>query len=85
MSPSKENSSSFTNGVQMINTNNLFPFPNHPFQVRSDEVMQATIESIKTYGVLRRDLSRGFSANKYEFTKNQKLKAYYILSLSSRY
>lgn len=30
MSPSKENSSSFTNGVQMINTNNLFPFPNHP-------------------------------------------------------
>lgn len=74
MSPSKENSSSFTNGVQMINTNNLFPFPNHPFQVRSDEVMQATIESIKTYGVLVPAIVRPRKEGGYEIIAGHRRK-----------
>ena len=30
----------------------LHPFPDHPFQVRDDDAMKETVESIKEYGVL---------------------------------
>ena len=30
----------------------LHPFPDHPFQVRDDDAMKETVESIKKYGVL---------------------------------
>lgn len=30
----------------------LYPFPDHPFQVRDDDSMKETVESIKEYGVL---------------------------------
>ena len=30
----------------------LHPFPNHPFQVRDDDSMKETAESIKQFGVL---------------------------------
>ena len=30
----------------------LHPFPDHPFQVRDDDSMKETVESIKEYGVL---------------------------------
>ena len=29
----------------------LYPFPDHPFQVRDDEEMRETIQSVKEYGV----------------------------------
>ncbi len=30
----------------------IYPFPNHPFEVRDDEYMSETIESVKRYGVI---------------------------------
>lgn len=74
MSPSRENRSSFTNGVQMINTKYLFPFPNHPFQVRSDEAMQATTESIKAYGVLVPAIVRPRKEGGYEIIAGHRRK-----------
>lgn len=38
--------------VQQIPLTELYPFPDHPFQVRDDDVMQETAASIKTYGAL---------------------------------
>lgn len=38
--------------VVSIPLTELHPFPNHPFQVRDDEAMQETAESVKEYGVL---------------------------------
>ena len=38
--------------MQDIPLSELFPFKNHPFQVRDDEAMQKTVESIARSGVL---------------------------------
>ncbi|MBD5161324.1 MAG: chromosome partitioning protein ParB, partial [Oscillibacter sp.] len=38
--------------VQEISLSELFPFKDHPFQVRDDEAMQKTVESIARSGVL---------------------------------
>ena len=38
--------------VQQLSIDQLFPFPDHPFQVRDDEEMQKMVESVKEYGVL---------------------------------
>ena len=39
--------------ITNIPVEKLKPFPNHPFQVRDDDSMRETVESIKTYGVLQ--------------------------------
>ena len=44
--------------VEQIPLLDLHPFPDHPFQVRDDDAMQETAESIKTYGVLVPALAR---------------------------
>ena len=74
MSKSKEGSSSFTNTVQIVHISDLFHFPNHPFQVRSDEAMQATIESIKTYGVLVPAIVRPLKEGGYEIIAGHRRK-----------
>ncbi len=38
--------------VREIPISELYPFTDHPFQVRDDEEMQKMVESVKTYGVL---------------------------------
>ena len=38
--------------VMDIPLTELYPFPDHPFQVRDDDAMKETVESIKEYGVL---------------------------------
>ncbi|MGM9625069.1 MAG: ParB N-terminal domain-containing protein, partial [Eubacteriales bacterium] len=38
--------------IKQISLSDLHPFPDHPFQVRDDDSMRETIESIKEYGVL---------------------------------
>jgi ParB family chromosome partitioning protein len=38
--------------VTDIPLSELHPFPDHPFQVRDDDAMKETVESIKEYGVL---------------------------------
>ncbi len=35
-----------------IQVTDLRPFPNHPFQVRDDDSMKETVESVKQYGIL---------------------------------
>ncbi len=35
-----------------IQLKDLRPFPNHPFQVRDDDAMKETVESVKQYGIL---------------------------------
>lgn len=52
----------------------LHPFPNHPFQVRSDEAMQATIESIKAYGVLVPAIVRPRKEGGYEIISGHRRK-----------
>jgi hypothetical protein len=36
--------------VQQIPIEQLFPFKNHPFQVRDDESMKSTVKSVKLVG-----------------------------------
>ncbi len=52
----------------------LHPFPNHPFKVRSDESMQATIESIKAYGVLVPAIVRPRKEGGYEIIAGHRRK-----------
>lgn len=44
----------------------LYPFPNHPFQVCEDEKMEETVESIRNYGVLTPALVRKRAEGGYE-------------------
>ena len=51
--------------VQHISLSQIHPFPEHPFQVRDDELMQQTIDSIQQVGILtpvilRPDADGGF-------------------------
>ena len=51
--------------VQQISLSQIHPFPEHPFQVRDDELMQQTIDSIQQVGILtpvilRPDADGGF-------------------------
>ena len=52
----------------------LYPFPSHPFKVRSDESMQATIESIKAYGVLVPAIVRPRKEGGYEIIAGHRRK-----------
>ena len=38
--------------IQRIPLDKLRPYPDHPFGVRDDDMMQQTVESIKQFGVL---------------------------------
>ena len=38
--------------IEILKTTDLEPFPNHPFQVREDDAMRETVESVKEYGIL---------------------------------
>ena len=44
----------------------LKEFPNHPFQVRDDDAMMETAESVKTYGVLQPAIVRPSEDGNYE-------------------
>lgn len=52
----------------------LHPFPNHPFRVRSDESMQATIDSIKAHGVLVPAIVRPRKKGGYEIIAGHRRK-----------
>lgn len=47
-----------TNQIVEVPLSELYPFKNHPFQVRDDEKMEETVESIRNYGVLNPGLVR---------------------------
>ena len=60
--------------VEQIPLSELHPFPDHPFQVRDDEAMQETAESIKTYGVLVPALARPREDGGYELIAGHRRK-----------
>ena len=60
--------------VVQIPLSELHPFPDHPFQVRDDDAMQETAESIKTYGVLVPALARPREDGGYELIAGHRRK-----------
>jgi len=52
----------------------LFPFENHPFQVRDDEAMQETAESVREYGVLVPAIARPRAEGGYELIAGHRRK-----------
>ena len=60
--------------VQEIPLSELFPFKNHPFQVRDDEAMQKTVESIARSGVLSPGIVRPRSEGGYEIIAGHRRK-----------
>ena len=52
----------------------LHPFPDHPFQVRDDDAMKETVESIKEYGVLVPAIVRPRAEGGYELISGHRRK-----------
>ena len=52
--------------VQHISLSQIRPFPNHPFQVRDDELMQNTVDSIQKVGILTPVIVRPVPEGGYE-------------------
>ena len=52
----------------------LYPFPDHPFQVRDDDSMRDTVESIKEYGVLVPAIARPRADGGYELVSGHRRK-----------
>ncbi|MDE7261554.1 MAG: ParB/RepB/Spo0J family partition protein, partial [Oscillospiraceae bacterium] len=60
--------------VQDIPLSDLFPFKDHPFQVRDDEAMQETADSIAKYGVLVPGIVRPRLEGGYEIVAGHRRK-----------
>jgi len=58
--------------VREIPLSELHPFPNHPFQVRDDDAMRETAESVKKYGVLTPALVRPRDEGGYEIVSGHR-------------
>ena|GEM_PF-4557943 len=52
--------------VMGIPLSELYPFPDHPFQVRNDDSMRETVESVKEHGVLDPAIARPRADGGYE-------------------
>ena len=66
--------SSMTEYITNIPVEKLKPFPDHPFQVRDDDSMRETVESIKTYGVLQPAIVRPSDDGNYEILSGHRRK-----------
>ena len=60
--------------MQEVPLSELFPFKNHPFQVRDDEAMQKTVESIARSGVLSPGIVRPRPEGGYEIIAGHRRK-----------
>ena len=60
--------------VQEVPLSELFPFKNHPFQVRDDEARRKTVESIARSGVLSPGIVRPRSEGGYEIIAGHRRK-----------
>ena len=60
--------------IQEVPLSELFPFKNHPFQVRDDEAMQKTAESIARSGVLAPGIVRPRKEGGYEIIAGHRRK-----------
>ena len=63
-----------TEYITNIPLDKLKPFPNHPFQVRDDDSMRETVESIKTYGVLQPAIVRPSDDGSFEILSGHRRK-----------
>ena len=63
-----------TEYITNIPVEKLKSFPNHPFQVRDDDSMKETVESIKTYGVLQPAIVRPSEDGNYEILSGHRRK-----------
>ena len=63
-----------TEYITNIPVEKLKPFPDHPFQVRDDDSMRETVESIKTYGVLQPAIVRPSDDGNYEILSGHRRK-----------
>ena len=63
-----------TEYITNIPVEKLKSFPNHPFQVRDDDSMRETVESIKTYGVLQPAIVRPSDDGNYEILSGHRRK-----------
>lgn len=52
--------------VKRIHLKDIHPFPDHPFEVKDDEYMRETLESVKEYGVLSPVIVRPREEGGYE-------------------
>lgn len=52
----------------------LRPYPDHPFAIRDDEMMQQTVESVKQYGVLAPGIARPLPDGTYELIAGHRRK-----------
>lgn len=60
--------------IQYISLDELKPFPGHPFQIRDDEAMKDTVDSIKEYGVLVPAIVRPCEDGGYEIVSGHRRK-----------
>ena len=63
-----------TDYISNIPLEKLKPFPNHPFQVKDDDSMRETVESIKSYGVLQPAIVRPSDDGSYEILSGHRRK-----------
>ena len=52
----------------------LYPFPNHPFQVRDEDSMKEAVESVKEYGILTPAIVRPREEGGYELVAGHRRK-----------
>lgn len=60
--------------IKKVKLDDLYPFPDHPFQIRDDDSMQETVESVKLYGVLSPILVREREEGGYEIISGHRRK-----------
>lgn len=58
--------------VQNLRLSELFPFKNHPFQIRDDEEMEKMVDSIKDHGVLTPAIVRPRPEGGYELVSGHR-------------
>lgn len=60
--------------VLVISLSEIDPFPDHPFQVKLDESMQAMVDSVKTFGIQTPALVRQKENGRYELVSGHRRK-----------
>ena len=58
--------------IEILKVKDLEPFPDHPFQVREDDAMRETAESVRTYGILTPILVRPLENGHYQIVSGHR-------------
>ena len=61
-----------SDAIEILKIADLEPFPDHPFQVREDDAMKETAESVKTYGILTPILVRPLENGHYQIVSGHR-------------